>query len=154
MTIRFDAAECRDLARALEREWLVVNGLGGYASGTLAGVNTRRYHGLLMAALRPPMQRVLCLAVVETWWVPADGSVRALVGHEHPDGTVSPVAAPDEVVLDGRLPRWRWRFGNDVVERRLWMDPDQNRTVMTFRLLQGAAGRLRLRPLFALRPAD
>jgi len=56
--IRLDAEECRDVTR----EWLVTNGLGGYASGTVAGPNTRRYHGYLTAALRPPVQRVLLLA--------------------------------------------------------------------------------------------
>ena len=51
--VHFGREVCGDLATGLRREWLVANGLGGYASGTLAGVNTRRYHGLLVAALTP-----------------------------------------------------------------------------------------------------
>ena len=51
----------------LRREWLVTNGLGGYASGTVAGVNTRRYHGLLVAALAPPVERTVLVAGSVEW---------------------------------------------------------------------------------------
>ena len=50
---------CSDEAVASRREWLVTNGLGGFASGTVAGLLTRRYHGLLVAALKPPLGRTL-----------------------------------------------------------------------------------------------
>ena len=53
------------LANAFDREWLVTNGLGGFASGTVALANTRRYHGLLVASLSPPVQRVLMLAKLD-----------------------------------------------------------------------------------------
>src|SRR5690348_13648898 len=58
-TVSFGREICGDLAAGLRREWLVANGLGGYASGTLAGINTRRYHGLLVAALTPPVGRTV-----------------------------------------------------------------------------------------------
>ena len=51
-----------DLKTAERREWLVTNGIGGFASGTVAGLNTRRYHGLLLAALNPPLGRTMILA--------------------------------------------------------------------------------------------
>jgi len=53
--IQFGREICGDLTAAESREWLVTNGIGGYASGTIAGSQTRRYHGLLVAALRPPV---------------------------------------------------------------------------------------------------
>jgi glycogen debranching enzyme len=53
--IEFGESACRDLATAKKREWLVTNGIGGYSSSTLAGMNTRRYHGLLVAATKPPL---------------------------------------------------------------------------------------------------
>src|SRR5712692_7662912 len=56
-----------DLPGALRREWLVTNGLGGYASGTIAGVATRRYHGLLVAALAPPVERTVLVAGTIDW---------------------------------------------------------------------------------------
>src|ERR671914_553813 len=62
--IQFGRETCGDLAAALRREWLVTNGLGGYASGTLAGINTRRYHGLLIAALPAPLGRLVMLSQV------------------------------------------------------------------------------------------
>ena len=59
--IHFGPETCRDLREALDREWLETNGLGGFASSTIAGVNTRRYHGLLVGATKPPVGRVASL---------------------------------------------------------------------------------------------
>jgi predicted glycogen debranching enzyme len=64
-TIRFGREVCGDLRQALSREWLETNGLGGFASSTIAGLNTRRYHGLLIAATKPPVGRVLLLSKLE-----------------------------------------------------------------------------------------
>src|SRR5207302_4419101 len=63
--IQFKPEICRDLDAALRREWLETNGLGGFASSTIVGLNTRRYHGLLVAATKPPVGRVVMLAKLE-----------------------------------------------------------------------------------------
>src|SRR6184192_3944695 len=63
--IQFKPEICRDLDAALRREWLETNGLGGFASSTIIGMNTRRYHGLLMAATKPPVARILLLSKLE-----------------------------------------------------------------------------------------
>ncbi|MDO8744579.1 MAG: amylo-alpha-1,6-glucosidase [Candidatus Brocadiaceae bacterium] len=65
MTIAFNKDICHDLSNAAEKEWLETNGIGGYASSTIIGANTRRYHGLLMAATRPPLGRTLLLSKLE-----------------------------------------------------------------------------------------
>src|SRR3990167_8728431 len=65
MTIVFNKDICHDLSKAAEKEWLETNGIGGYASSTIIGANTRRYHGLLMAATRPPLGRTLLLSKLE-----------------------------------------------------------------------------------------
>jgi predicted glycogen debranching enzyme len=65
MGIDFGREICGDLGQASTREWLVTNGIGGYASGTVAGLLTRRYHGLLVAALNPPLGRTLMLAKLD-----------------------------------------------------------------------------------------
>ena len=135
--IRLDAEECRDLPR----EWLITNGLGGYASGTVAGPNTRRYHGLLMAALRPPVQRVLLLAELRASIVGTDGKAHLLT-------------VPTGMRLDGLLPQFMWRMRAGVLEQRIWMEQGRNRTVVRYRLLGGAALTLRVQPFFAHRPAD
>ena len=57
--IYFSRDICGDYEASSSREWLVTNGIGGYASGTIPGVLTRRYHGLLVAALKPPLDRKL-----------------------------------------------------------------------------------------------
>ena len=63
--IDFGRDICGDLDQAESREWLVTNGLGGYASGTVAGLLTRRYHGMLVAALNPPVGRTLLIAKLD-----------------------------------------------------------------------------------------
>ncbi|MCB0031722.1 MAG: glycogen debranching enzyme N-terminal domain-containing protein, partial [Anaerolineales bacterium] len=63
--LRFGRAICGDLAQGERREWLVTNGRGSYASGTIAGTLTRRYHGLLIAALRPPVERTLLVSKID-----------------------------------------------------------------------------------------
>src|SRR5262249_38956942 len=63
--IMFDQATCRDLSTARRREWIETNGMGGYASSAIVGLNTRRYHGLLVAATRPPLGRMVLLSKVE-----------------------------------------------------------------------------------------
>src|SRR5712692_9932805 len=65
--VDFGPAVAADLPNALRREWLVTNGLGGYASGTIAGVITRRYHGLLVATLAPPVERTVLVGGTIDW---------------------------------------------------------------------------------------
>jgi predicted glycogen debranching enzyme len=70
--IRLDPKTCRDLTRASKKEWLLANGLGGFSTSTVAGLNTRRYHGLLVAQMRPPLGRAVILSKMdETLVLPA-----------------------------------------------------------------------------------
>src|SRR5947209_14073094 len=108
----------------LSREWLVTNGLGGYASGTLQGPATRRYHGLLVAALAAPLGRVMMLNQVAERL-------------ELPDGTTPALDTLDDFRLDAGLPVWRWRCGRCVIERRVWMAHRANTTFVRYRLVDG-----------------
>ncbi|HWT89440.1 MAG TPA: glycogen debranching enzyme N-terminal domain-containing protein, partial [Candidatus Angelobacter sp.] len=63
--VAFDRSICNDFAAASSREWLVTNAIGGYASGTVAGCATRRYHGILLAALQPPVARTQLVAALD-----------------------------------------------------------------------------------------
>ncbi|HWW88417.1 MAG TPA: glycogen debranching enzyme N-terminal domain-containing protein, partial [Vicinamibacterales bacterium] len=119
----------------------MTNGLGGYASGTVAGPNTRRYHGLLVAALRPPVQRVVLLAELHASIIGLDGEPEWL-------------GNPSEMELDGTVPSFRWQLAGRVIERRIWMEQGHNRTVIGYQLLSGAPATLRLEPFLAHRPAD
>jgi len=137
--VRLGRAECGDFASAARREWLVTNGLGGYAMGTVAGLNTRRYHGLLVAALRPPLDRTVLVGKVD--------AVATYDGREHPlatnvfaDGTVDPhgyrlIAA---FALDGTIPVWSYAIADAVLEQRVWMAHGHGTTYLTFTLARAS----------------
>src|SRR5256884_1011239 len=145
--------EKKHLETAIQREWLVTNGLGGYASGTVAGVNSRRYHGLLVAALNPPVQRMVLVAALQEWVRSDDGDMQPLSAQEYWDGTVFPQGYREleAVDLDGMLPVFRWNIAGHIIEKRIWMEQGVSRTVVTYRLVSGAPLTLQLRPLFAHR---
>ena len=74
-SLSFSDERARDPASLLGREWLVTNGLGGFAAGTLAGIPTRRYHGLLVAALPTPLGRTVMLNHLSEWLRVSDGRI-------------------------------------------------------------------------------
>src|SRR5437660_1997006 len=81
---------CRNVQAGLDREWIITNGLGGYASGSIVGATTRSYHGLLVAALHPPIERtVLVTKIDETVDFPGKDSLKLGV-NEYQDGTIDP----------------------------------------------------------------
>ena len=153
MPVRIGPAVCRDFEQSIAREWLVTNGLGGFASGTVSGANSRRYHGLLVASLRPPVQRVVLLAATEEWLVVDGEDPHPLSSQEYWDGTTYPdgFRALVEVRLDGLNPVFTWEVAGRTIEKRVWMEEGYNRTVISYRLLEGRAARLRVRPLLAHR---
>src|SRR6201993_4457459 len=85
---RYDARVCRDLEIAGRREWLETNGIGGFASSTIAGLNTRRYHGLLVAATKPPVGRMVLLSKLEETLI-IDGKRFDLSANQYP-GVIHP----------------------------------------------------------------
>jgi predicted glycogen debranching enzyme len=116
---------------------LVTNGLGGYASGTLAGPNTRRYHGLLVAALAPPVERaVLVGSAVE--WVAYAGQRYPLFAFEYADGTIDRAGYQhvQSFALDGALPVWTYALADALLEKRVWMGYGANTTYVSYRLLR------------------
>jgi predicted glycogen debranching enzyme len=118
--MRFGRQLCGNLDAASAREWLVTDGLGGFAMGTVGGLRTRRYHGLLVVATSPPGGRMLGLAALDPVLVAGDARVRLGV-HEWADGTVDPRGHVQlaSFELAGGVPRWRWQVGDVVVEREL-----------------------------------
>ena len=119
----------------LEREWLVTNGLGGYASGTLSGACTRRYHGVLIAALPAPLGRTVMVPLIEESIVGARGKAR-LTGIE----TSNAVCLPDsewmaEIGLECGLPVWRYSNGAVAIEKKMAMPHLRNATCIQYRLV-------------------
>ena len=124
-----------------QREWLVTNGLGGYASGTVCGVPTRRYHGLLIAALPTPLGRTMMLNQLHER-VQVDGEAFALV----PEALAGrPAHAANTRVVRFRLemglPVWRYQAGTVTLEKRLLVPHLQNTVMLSYRLVGGGEGR-------------
>ncbi len=151
--VHFGREICGNLADGLRREWLVTNGLGSYASGTLAGINTRSYHGLLVTALNPPVDRTVQVGgMVE--WVTYAGHRYCLSAAEYADGTIEPQGYRylQSFALEGMLPVWTFALGNALLERRIWMAAGANTTYLLYRLLRGTAEmQLEITPLVTYR---
>ena len=139
------------------REWLVTNGLGGYASGTLSGVITRRYHGYLVAALSAPFGRVMMLnQLTEMLELPDQRSVQ-LSGQEDTGASLEldSMRYLSEFRLESGTPVWRFEVGPIVLEKRLVLPHGQNTAFISYSLLSDHAGiRLVLRPSLHFRPHE
>lgn len=138
LPIRAGRDACGDLARAESLEWLVTNGIGGYASGTVAGVRTRRYHGLLVAALDPPAGRTVMVTDVHEQ-LHVEEAAWALGTARWRDGTVAPRGFEhlESFHLEGRTPVWGFAVGDHRLEKRVYMAPDANTTLVAYRLVRG-----------------
>ena len=137
--IAFGRSICGDLAAAERREWLVTNGLGGYASGTVAGTLTRRYHGLLVAAMKPPLQRTLLVTKLDETAAYRNTSY-ALAANRWKDDYVAPCGFEliERFYLDAGTPVWEYAFADALLEKRIWMKDDANLTYVSYRALRAA----------------
>lgn len=137
MGINFGREVIGELAQSEAREWLVTNGIGGYASGTVAGVLTRRYHGLLVAALKPPLGRTLMLAKLDDTVLYGD-RFYPLHTNRWADGTIGPHGYRhiERFTLDGTVPTWRYACADALLEKRVWMQPGANTTYVYYQLLR------------------
>lgn len=142
---------------ALSREWLVANGLGGYASSSLSGAVTRRYHGLLVAALPAPLGRVVMLSQVNDVLIRPDGTECRLSSH-NPDPDHWEGGSPSGLVefrMEAGLPVWRYDFDGVVIEKQVVMPHRQNIVHVTYRIVKAAQPVfLRLRPVLAFRKLE
>ncbi|NJR32811.1 MAG: glycogen debranching protein, partial [Chamaesiphon sp. CSU_1_12] len=135
MSIEFGREICGELGTAETREWLVTNGIGGYASGTVAGSLSRRYHGLLVAALQPPLGRTLLLAKLDEV---ATYNARAYALHTNrwADGSIDPhgYRQIESFTLDGTIPTWRFACADATIEKQIWMQHGANTTYVRYTL--------------------
>jgi predicted glycogen debranching enzyme len=146
---------CGDLDTAATREWLVPDGCGGYAMGTVAGLRTRRYHGLLVVSGARASDRHVGLAALDPVLTLPSGATVRLGCHEWASGVVSPDGYRflERFELVDGLPRWRWRVGDVVLERELAMGYRQRALGVVHRLLAGGPVRLTLDALCTWRDA-
>lgn len=133
MSIQLDKDIYSNLDLATSREWLVTNGIGGYASGTVAGVLTRRYHGLLIAALNPPLGRTLLFTKLDET-IRYGEQIYSLYTNRWKDGTVEPhgYRLIEHFSLDGTIPVWTYACADAIVEKRIWMQQGANTTYIQY----------------------
>jgi predicted glycogen debranching enzyme len=139
MSVIFGTQVCGSLAEGAgtQREWLVPDGRGGYATGTVSGLRTRRYHALLVVAGRAPAARKVGLVTLDPVLSTDSGATVRLGVHEWASGTVDPAGHRllERFDLTDGLPRWRWRIGEVVLERELAMVYGQPSLAVVHRLV-------------------
>ena len=144
---------CRDYSKSSRLEWLETNGLGSFASGTVSGANTRRYHGLLVASLRPPVDRFVLLSKLEETLLVGNQRFE-LAANQFPQ-TISPKGY--NLIQEFSLapfPRWIFNVDGLFLEKAVFMLAGENTTVLRYRLLDRDEDRfavLALRPFLAFR---
>jgi glycogen debranching enzyme len=133
--IDFGRDLCADLCFSAEREWLVTNGIGGYAMGNIAGLRTRRYHGLLVAALKPPVGRTLLVAKLDDT-VAYDGHDYPLFANDWIRGAVEPHGFRylERFHLEGTTPVWTYACADALLEKGIWMQQGANTTYVRYHL--------------------
>lgn len=135
----------------MDREWTAVNQLGGYASSSVAGINTRKYHGLLVAAMQPPLKRMVILSRVEDAVI-AGGRAHALSSCEYPGGIHPAGHQKLRAFSANPYPRWAYQGEGWTIEKNLRLIPGENTAIISYTLLAGdRAVQLEVKPLFALR---
>src|SRR5438270_4063211 len=142
MPIAFDRSVCCDLNETISREWLITNGRGGYAAGTVAGVLTRLEHGLLVASLQDAATPQLLLAKIDEEIV-FDQRTYYLGTNEYRDGTLNPggFVHLEAFHLEEGFPVFTYRLGGIdgiMLEKRIWMAHGYNTTYIQYRVLRTA----------------
>lgn len=137
--IDFGRDICGDAQQAARREWLVTNGIGGYASGTISGELTRRYHGLLVAALRPPLGRTLLVSKLNET-IHYDKRDYPLSTNRWSEDGLKPngYLQIERFRLEGSLPVWTFACADAVIEKRVWMARQANTTYVQYTMLRGS----------------
>ncbi|HTV48288.1 MAG TPA: amylo-alpha-1,6-glucosidase [Phycisphaerae bacterium] len=148
----FDQKICTDLNASMTLEWLCTNGRGGFATGTVAGINTRKYHGYLVAAARPPVERYVLLSRVEDRiWIGEKSY--PLSSNEFPD-IIDPQGYRNLIRFELRTgPVWRYSFDGVIIEKSIVFLHDQDAVSIRYELVSAADGqsdiRLHLQPMLA-----
>jgi len=148
--MKFGREECQDLERALSLEWLETNGRGGFASGTVAGANTRRYHALLLTARNPPTERVALVNHLEEW-IDLNGRIFPLSTNLY-RGTVHPAGYTYCVEFSSvPWPTWTFDCGGVMVQREILCVHGRDLVIVRWKSLTSGQPilTLRVRPMLS-----
>ncbi|MCI0710908.1 MAG: amylo-alpha-1,6-glucosidase [Chloroflexi bacterium] len=127
--------DCTNYDECERREWLVTNGIGGYASGTVPSTLTRNYHGYLVAALNPPLDRTVLVSKLDEM-VTVDGKeyplfVNRWKSHDEPPEP-NGFEYLESFVLDGSVPTWTYRVAGIDIQKRVWMAYGENTSYVQY----------------------
>ncbi len=145
MIVDLGREACGRIGVSSNREWLVANGIGGFAMGTISGMLTRRYHGLLVAALNPPLGRTLMLTKLDET-VEYGGQYYPLYvdrwfgDDEDEPGLTEPFGHYnlERFRLEGTTPTWTYAFSDAVLEKRIWMELGENTTYIQYKVIRAS----------------
>jgi predicted glycogen debranching enzyme len=132
--INFDKTICGDFLESTSREWLETNGIGGFASGTISGANTRRYHGLLTPATRPPLGRITMLSKFEETLI-VEGNRYELSTNQFPKTVVPQGFRFIKFFTLNPFPTWVYEINGIEIEKKVFMIHGSNSTVLQYRAL-------------------
>lgn len=140
MSVRFGSGICSNLATSEAREWLITNGIGGYGAGTISGILTRRYHGLLIAALKPPLGRTLMLSKLNETVI-YNNLNYDLYSDRWSDQTIFPhgYSHIEKFYLVGTTPVWLYKLTDALLEKRVWMQQGENTTYIRYAFKRGSS---------------
>ncbi len=138
--VKFGREVCGNIDAAEAREWIVTNGIGGFASGTIAGCMTRRYHGLLIAALQPPVGRMQLVAGLDEV-VRYAGTEYMLATDQWTSGAVDPKGFLNiqSFRLEGMTPVWTYALADALLEKRILMRQGENTTHVEYTLVRAGS---------------
>ncbi len=145
--LSLDQSVCADINSGLNHEWLVTNGLGGYASGSIVGAATRSYHGLLVAALRSAAERYVLVTKVDEVVALADGQTLQLGVNEYQSGAIDPQGYHylASFALEGDISCFVYQLNEHLrLEKRIWMEYGENTTFIEY-ILRDSSVRERAR---------
>ncbi len=138
--IMYGREVCGFLPASERREWLLTNGIGGYASGTISGIPTRRYHGILVAALQPPLGRSLLVSKFNETALFYDRSYELFAERRASSGIeASGYRYLESFQLEGTVPLWTFALGDALLEKRMWMAREANTTYVRYTLTRASA---------------
>jgi predicted glycogen debranching enzyme len=151
--ITFDAEICTNFEKASSREWLETNGIGGFASSTISGANTRRYHGLLTAATRPPLGRITMLSKFEETLI-VDGKIFELSANQFPDKIYPEGFRYLKSFRLDPFPVWIFEVEGIEIEKKIFMLHGANTTVCRWKIknqsqIANRKSQIELKPLLS-----
>lgn len=132
----FGKSGWRTFEQGAEKEWLLTNGIGGFASSTIIGANTRRYHGLLVASLKPPVERHLILSKIDET-ITVNGRSHNLYAFKTPGFTMEGQTYLQWFELTP-LPTFVYRVGDIFIEKKISMVYGENTTVISYRVVNAS----------------